>query len=273
MGRAGLTVSPFCLGVVTDPDMVPRAFDAGINFFFLSADMHWPVYRETRRGLERLLERGPHVRDAIVVAVASYLTQPAFCGGTFLEVLGAIPNLDRIDVLVAGGAGANEFLTRRERYRTVPYAEALGHRATAASFHDRSTALTAINHALVDLAFIRYNPEHPGARRDLFAGLRSAPEALPCIYNFRSMIPTVSPARARELGLHDDHWLPAPADAYRFALSRPEVSGILGALNAPSELDDLVAALEQGPLDDDEQEYFIQLAALNAGRARVVAAP
>ena len=50
----GLEISPFCLGLVGDEDVVPAAFEAGINFFFISADMHWPVYEQTRRGLDMI---------------------------------------------------------------------------------------------------------------------------------------------------------------------------------------------------------------------------
>jgi hypothetical protein len=271
LGAAGLEVSPFCLGMVTDRRMVPAAFDAGINFFFVTADMHWPVYEETRRGLAMLLERGGGVRDRIVIAAASYVTQPVFCGGTFLELLAAVPALERLDLLVAGGAAAGELLLRRERYLALPYAHALGHRALGASFHERATALTAIEQRLADLVFLRYNPEHPGARDEVFARLRGAPATRPLVYNFRSMIPAIDAARARTLGLSDDHWIPDPSDYYRFALSPPEVRGILGSVNRPCELDALVAALARGPLDDDEQAYLIQLAALAAGKTRLIA--
>src|SRR6185436_586633 len=67
LGGSGLEVSPCSLGLTGDPATVPAAFEAGINFFFLTADMHWPIYEPTRRGLKLLLEGRPGVRDAIVV--------------------------------------------------------------------------------------------------------------------------------------------------------------------------------------------------------------
>src|SRR5262249_48820271 len=112
LGQHGLRVSPFCIGMVKQADTVSAAFDLGINFFFLSADMHWPHYEGSRRGLAELLTRGRGIRDQIVVAVVSYATQPEFCSMPFAELLEAMPGLDRIDVLVAGGAYANEFLVR-----------------------------------------------------------------------------------------------------------------------------------------------------------------
>jgi len=40
LGTSGLEVSPICIGMVEDPRTIPAAFEAGINFFFVTADMH-----------------------------------------------------------------------------------------------------------------------------------------------------------------------------------------------------------------------------------------
>lgn len=77
-------------------DTACAAFDAGINFFFLSADLHWPYYESARRGLEKLLARGKTIREQIVIAVASYITQPGFCAASLSEILGAVSGLEFI---------------------------------------------------------------------------------------------------------------------------------------------------------------------------------
>ncbi len=38
LGERGVRVSPFCLGLVRSPEKVGAAFDAGLNFFFVTAD-------------------------------------------------------------------------------------------------------------------------------------------------------------------------------------------------------------------------------------------
>src|SRR5262245_34055395 len=86
LGRKGLRVSPICLGLAYDAATVSAAFDAGVNFFFLTADMHWPLYEHTRRGVADLLSRGGGIRDQIVVAGACYPTQPEFCTMPFQEL-------------------------------------------------------------------------------------------------------------------------------------------------------------------------------------------
>ena len=47
-----------------------------------------------------------------MVAVAAYVTQPVFCRAPFLEVRDAIPGLERVDLLVAGGAYRGEIDAR-----------------------------------------------------------------------------------------------------------------------------------------------------------------
>jgi hypothetical protein len=255
--------------MVRSADAVCAAFDAGINFFFLSADMHWPLYEGSRRGLERLLSRGRGVRDQVVVAVVSYATQPEFCYAPFAEVLEAVPGLGRIDVPIAGGAYGNEFPTRLDVYQGHRRTGYAGARAIGASFHDRQAALLACNDNLVDLVLSRYNPDHPGARDDMFPHL--TPRRSTRLFNFNNTCGFVPPDRMAGFGLDGDvYWQPHITDYYRFALSRSEIDGLLVAPRTPAEVEALAGALEKGPLDDEEQAYLLDLAAVASGRAKVV---
>src|SRR5262249_54173877 len=116
LGAAKLEVSPFCLGIVSDPKIVCEAFDAGINFFFVTADMHWPLYDGLRRGLEMLLARGGGIRDRIVVGAVSYVAQPEFCFAPFRETIEAVKGLERLDVTIAGGTYAADMAVRLREY-------------------------------------------------------------------------------------------------------------------------------------------------------------
>src|SRR5262245_40768463 len=109
LGSEGLRVSPFCLGIVGEAAVVSAAFEAGLNFFFVTTDMHWPYYEQTRRGLADLLARGRAIRDQIVVAGVCYPTQSEFCTAPFEELVAAVPGLETLDVLLAGGAYGWEF--------------------------------------------------------------------------------------------------------------------------------------------------------------------
>jgi hypothetical protein len=270
IGQQGLTTSPFCLGWVSDSDTIPAAFDAGINFFFLTADMHWPLYEASRRGLDALLRRGTRVRDQIVVAVTSYVTQPEFTHGPFLEVLGAIPRLQRIDMIVIGGAHGGEFPSRQEVYREYLRRGEFGARALGTTFHDRAAAVTAFNQSQVDLAFIRYNPLHPTARDDLFPKLGPSATRL---FSFKSTVGYARPRDLRAMGVSPDQWLPRPTDYYRFALSHPAVDGILCAPRRRREVTALERALRAPPLESLEQRYLIALAKLSSRKVGAIGLP
>jgi hypothetical protein len=267
IGATDLSTSPICLGWVRDPDTITAAFDAGNNFFFITGDLHWPIYEGTRRGLAELLRRNRRVREQIVVAVASYVAQPEFARGPFQEVLEAVPRLGRIDMIVIGGADGHDFPARRERYREYVDRGEFGARAIGTSFHDRLMALRAINDAQIDLAFVRYNPAHPGALSDLFPALQPSPVR---IFNFKSMAGYRKPSELRALGLGPELWRPRPTDYYRFALSSPEIDGILCALRDPRQVAALGRALASPALDADEQRYLVDLAKLSTGKARLI---
>jgi hypothetical protein len=257
LGESGLRVSPVCLGQVRDPKIVPAAFDAGVNFFFVTGDLHWPVYEQTRRGLELLFARGGGIRDEVVVAVCSYCTQPEFPVGALRETVAAVVGLERVDVAVAGGAYGHELLHRYRVFERIRKERHLGATAIGASFHDRAAAATATSHGLFDIAYARYNVLHPGARVDLFPYLtRSTPTLL---YNFTTTQGHVPDARWRALELPDLSWRPAITDHYRFALTRPELNGLLVSFDETAHVEGLARALEQGPLSDEEERLMLDL--------------
>lgn len=264
LGDSDLRVSPFCLGMVRSEDTASAAFDAGINFFFLSSDLHWPLYETARRGLEKLLARGHGIREQVVIAMVSYVTQPEFCAGALEEGLDAVAGLKSIDLAIVGGACSHEFLTRLHVYRYIRSQGNLGNKATGTTFHDRMAALLAMNHNLVDIAFIRYNPIHTGAKLDMFPYLKQPTSTL--LYNFKSTLGFLDPERYAALGLNDDYWQPKVTDYYRFALTRPEIDGLLCSPSTPQEVEALSSALEEGPLDEEEEKYLIDLATLDQGR-------
>jgi hypothetical protein len=265
----GLEVSPICLGWVGRPGVISQAYDAGINFFFLTADMHWPLYEAARKGLRDLLRR-KGVRDRIVVGAVSYVGQPEFCHVPFREVLDAVPGLRTLDLTIVGGVYSADFLVRLAEYRKHRQPDGGPHhlpgvRGTGATFHDRATALIALNHHLVDVAFARYNPDHPRAEEDLFPQLLPR-RPRPLLYNFNSTRGHVSDARSKQLGLTAKHWRPSVTDHYRFALRQPRIDGLLCGLDDRRELAALGAALSSGGLTDEEASYMRDLADLAAGR-------
>jgi hypothetical protein len=262
----GLEVSPFCLGLVSDPAIVPAAFEAGINFFFVSADMHWPVYEQTRRGLEQLVADNPAARDQIVLGLVAYVTQPEFCWMPFQEVLEAMPALGRVDLTIAGGSYSDEIGRRLNVFGEHKRRAYLGVRATGATFHDRAAMLPVLDEQRVDIAFVRYNPVHPGAAHDLFPHVR---EDHPLLFNFKSTFGHMTEEEYAAVGVGDEFWRPHQTDYYRFALTQPALDGVLCALPRVESVRELSDALAKGPLDEDDHQYLLDLGELARGRATV----
>ena len=268
LGTTGLHVSPVCIGTVLDPSTIPAAFEAGINFFFITADMHWLFYEHTRRGLRMLLEEKPSARDEIIVAGVSYLAQPEFLWVPFEEILIAEPSLKRLDLTIAGGCYGHELPRRQPVYEQHRTRRHLGVRGIGASFHDRAACLAAVNNGPFDIAFVRYNPEHPKARAEVFPHV--APERRARLFNFKSSEGWLDDEdKYRAHGIGTDMWRPHVTDYYRFALTEPALDGILCALPGPSAVRELADALAKGPLDDEDRQYLLDLGDVTRGRARL----
>ncbi len=271
LGDRGLEVSPICIGITDDPRTIPAAFEAGINFFFVTADMHWPLYEQTRRGLAQLLAAHPGARDAIVVGAVSYVAPPEFLWAPFEEVLDELPRLGRLDLTIAGGAYDHEIDRRLETYAEHRRVHHTGARAIGASFHDREAARRVVAQGALDIGFVRYNPQHSKAREDLFPHVGTRADGRrTLLYNFKSTIGHIASVEEyAELGIAADYWRPHPTDYYRFALTEPALDGILCAPPGPDAIRELVDALAAGPLDTDDHQYLLDLGELLRGTAKV----
>ncbi len=259
-------VSPFCVGMVDDPETIVAAFDAGINFFFLSGDLHWGMYEATRVGLARLLARGG-IRERIVVGVVSYVTQPEFIPAAYEEAVASVPGLGRADVLIAGGCYAHDFFVRLGTLEQLRASRWLDACAIGASFHDRDAARLAIQRGLIDVAFVRYNAAHTGALNDLFPHLPRP--RLSLVYNFSSTKGYVAAETLDRLGLGPDYWRPRVTDHYRMVAARAELDGVLCSPRTPDMVRALVDAMAQAPLSEEEEHYLHHLVLLASGRAQI----
>ncbi len=267
LGSSGLDVSPICGGMCGDPKTIPAMFEAGINFFFLSADMHWPLYENVRKGLDDLLRAHPSRRDEIVVACVAYVTQKEFCFAPFQEVLMAVPSLQRIDVTVAGGAYGNEIMVRLETFKAHRAVNWVGARAIGSSFHDRKAARDVLELDVLDFELVRYNPVYAKARDDLFPYVKPREQRKTLLYNFKSTDSYIdNDAQYAQLGVTEDNWKPHVTDYYRFALTSPALDGLLVGLDTPDQVGALADALAKGPLDDEDHQYLLDLGVLERRR-------
>jgi len=261
LGRSGLKVSPVCLGLTADPDTVLAAYEEGVNFFFVTGDLHWPLYDGVRKGLAKLLRGNEARRQEIVVGVVSYLDNPLFSALQFDEVISEVPGLKYVDLIVAGAVSSTQsFYSRLDSLTRARAGSQHGAKAIGATFHQRSLALIADYYDLLDISYIRYNSAHPGARTDLFPYFR--PNRTTPVFNFKSTMSRVSEQAFTQLKLPNAKWLPETCDYYRFVLSRSEIDGILCSPFQPAEMRQLARALDKPPLTNDEEEYMIWLSSL-----------
>ena len=214
----------------------------------------------------RLLASGVQ-RDEIVIAGVSYLHEPLFGYFQFDELISAIPGIERIDVLIAGAVEASDFISRYEKLVRAKQRKMWGCRAIGASFHSRAAALMAISSDLLDISYIRYNAAHAGAESEIFPYISLNRRGL--LYNFKSMDGNLTESSFQALNLESRYKCPKPTDGYRFALSRPELDGLLVAPETPVHVEALASALAAGPLPAARVEYMKKLWQLATGRGEV----
>ncbi len=271
LGPSGnsVSVSPLCVGIVTDPDTVIAAWDLGVNFFFVTADMHWPLYAGLREGLVRLAKARPQAVDEAVIACCSYVAQPEFLAVPFLEALAELKPFRRFEVLVAGGAYDADVDRRLEVLKDNIRHERAPGRLVGTSVHDRPAGARVVNAGSADLVFVRYNSRHPGAQFDFFPRLVAGRTTR--VFNFKSTFGYHPEADYLAAGVEADVWFPSVTDHYRFVLCRPEVDGLLCAPRTPREIEGIVEAYGQGPLQPDEEAHLLALSSALLDHAKAQA--
>jgi hypothetical protein len=257
LGGTGLLVSPLCLGITGTPATVLAAYDAGVNFFLLSSDLHWPLYEHTRVGIAKLLNDRRVNRDDIVVAGVSYLEEPLFRELQVQEIVDSVPGLQRIDILLAGAISSQASLARIAALQQAKLRRHAEASAIGATFHRREQSRAAAAAGLIDIHFIRYNAAHPGARRDLFPYFQADRSHL--VFGFKSMMPQRQQQTFDAVRKLNHLWIPKPTDYYRFALTPLCMDGLLCSPQNPEEFSQFSEALRKGPLNRAEEEYMIWL--------------
>jgi aryl-alcohol dehydrogenase-like predicted oxidoreductase len=111
---------------------------------------------------------------------------------------------------------------------------------------------------------VRYNAAHTGAEHEVFPQLEGTGAGVLAFTATRwgsllnrRLVPASEP-------------LPRASDCYRFALSSPHVHATLAGPKDGAELDEAMAALERGPLDDEEAAWMRRVGAVVRRDARKV---
>ncbi|HEX8699686.1 MAG TPA: hypothetical protein VF815_12660 [Myxococcaceae bacterium] len=274
-GRTNLRTSCLAIGGggMISSDDVLYAFDKGIRTFFFSSDLHHFAYRPMVEALRKLCGRGASHRDEVTLFTVTY-------GRTSRLILSALFDqfaelkIDSIDMLYWGwtDTGDEQSLTQVLDHRagwTGPGSPA--HRALAqlfgetermkqhgvvrhigASFHSMELAHTFAQHPGLDGAMVRFNAAHRRAAREFFPTL-PARKQRPGVMTFKSMASQAGPLWTRPPNWTHE-WTPEPGDLYRYALSQPTVDVVLTGPMNRRDIDQSIAAVEKGPLSQEELE-------------------
>jgi aryl-alcohol dehydrogenase-like predicted oxidoreductase len=223
-----------------DPSDLEAAVERGPNYLFWTQSM-----RKMAEPVKRVLARD---RDRMVLATGP--TLGFFAGGIhracerLLKQLGT----DYIDVFHLFWVGKSSALTEGTMEALVKLREAGKVRAIAVSIHDRPRAGRLAADSPLDMLMVRYNAAHPGAERDIF----------PHLHPDKQLVSYTSTAWKKLLSAPSG-WtgaVPTAMDCYRFALSAEQISVTLCAPANLTELDQNLAALDRGPLSEDEQSFM-----------------
>jgi aryl-alcohol dehydrogenase-like predicted oxidoreductase len=121
------------------------------------------------------------------------------------------------------------------------------------STHDRKLAGRLAADGAIDVLMIRYNAAHRGAEEEIFPHLEPH---RPGVVAYTATRWTALLRRPR--GWPKDGRVPTAGECYRFVLSSPHVDVCMTAPRSVQELEQNVAALAHGPLDEDEMAFLRQ---------------
>ena len=241
---AGKSVHPLGLAATfgLEPAGAERALDAGMNYLF---SPHRAKKKDTRVVLLDAIKRD---RERFVL-VSGPLA--GFFGGSVrraceasLKALGT----DYIDVFQLYWLGKMSSWAPRTIDALVQLREEGKVRNLGISIHDRPRAGRLAADSPLDLLMIRYNAAHPGAEQDIFPHLAEGKKIVSyTATSWRKLL-------KRPRGWHGP--VPEAGHCYRFVLSNPHVSVCLCGPATREQLEQNLAAFDQGPLDEEEMAWM-----------------
>lgn len=241
-GSTGMRVTPLGLGSSYGLEArdVERAVERGINYIYWGSTRR-ASYAEAVRNL------GPSRRENLVLVVQTYTRVAALMRGSLERALKELET-DYTDLLLLGWW--NEPPPRKIVDAALALKAGGLVRGILISCHHRPTFASYIDDPAYDGIMVRYNAAHPGAETEVFPHLS------------RRRPGTVAYTATRWRALLNPKYLPAnePAprasDCYRFVLTNPNLDVCLTGPSNASELDEAMAALDRGPLSDDEMAWM-----------------
>lgn len=232
---------------------VDRAFERGVNFFF------WGALRRKSFGvaLRRIAKKR---RGDVVIAIQSFTNHAPLLRPS-VELARARLRVDFVDVLCL--AYRNDVIAPR----LVDAARVLVSRGLVRSLvvssHDRARLVALAEEESFDALMVRYNAAHRGAADAVFPAARAHRRGV-IAYTATRWGSLLDPK-----SLPKDERAPRGSDCYRFVLSHPAVTSCLFAPANDGEMTEALAALERGPMSNEELAWMTRVGdAVRAHRRR-----
>ncbi len=247
LGRTGLSVCPLAVsgGYEVDEKSLLRAFDRGVNYWY-----HGSLVREgMTKAIRQLVAAGK--RDELVIVLQCYIPLSWYLERTVKKELRLL-GIDHCDVLLLGWYNklpAEKLLHRVEQLRGKGL-----FRYVAISSHNRPAFVEFAKDPRYGILHIRYNAAHIGAERDVFPNL--AQEERPGVVAYTA---TRWGSLLKEKNAPKGEAPMRGRDAYRFVLSNPDFNVCMSGPANAEEMNEALAALDEGPLSSEEQERFRRL--------------
>ncbi len=246
LGATGINVTPLGLSASYWPGRkaVELAVDRGVNLFF-AFGIDVPMIKAMR-------ELMPSRREEFVLVTGAYnyIWRAQDVRKAFEKRLRQFKT-DYIDVFLFLGVMKPAEFTTKVRDDLLALKEEGKVRAVGLSCHNRTFLGELAACGAVDTLMLRYNAAHRGAEQDIFPNLS---RHNPGVISYTATRWTYLLRRPK--GWPADGRVPTAGECYRFVLSNPNVHVVLTAPRNDRQLIENIAAVERGPLDEDDMRFM-----------------
>jgi aryl-alcohol dehydrogenase-like predicted oxidoreductase len=245
-GRKGWPVHRLGLSATYRPGKaaVYKALDEGINFFFC-----FGIDTQMIRVLREVL-KSQRERYVVATGAYNYIWWHQNLRRALEKRLRQL-RTDYVDVFLFLGVMRRKEFPGALQEELCRLREDGRARSVGISTHDRKFAGELAAQGALDALMVRYNAAHRGAEQDIFPHLKGSN---PGVINHTATRWTYLLRRPR--GWPSDGHVPDAGLCYRFVLSNPHVHVCLTAPRSVRELEENLAALRQGPLDQEEMLFM-----------------
>jgi len=245
-GRTGIAVSPLGLSATYRPGKkaVRIAAEEGINLFFA-----FGIDTQMNAALREIM---PARREQFVLATGAYnyIWWAQDVRKTCEKRLRQF-RTDYIDLFLFLGVMKPAEFPQKTRDELQKLKEEGKVRAIGLSCHNRLFLGELAEYGEMDALMLRYNAAHRGAEQDIFPHLAAHNSG---VLSYTATRWSYLVRRPR--GLSADARVPTAGECYRFVLSNPHVHCVLTAPRNEHELRENIAAVRQGPLDEEELTFM-----------------